>query len=150
MFIHKPRIHMQPMRCISRACAEFNKVKYLPFKNKRLLKDADPNCQVCKSMFKPCSIIHLLMLDENGPVQGSVESSPGSFCEHPIKRWNFYCKVARENFKENNVDNPEYPHFMTVVADAATCYECLEAYCKTLEDPNSDQEKLMGYFNSKE
>ena len=141
---------MQPVRCTSRACKNHKQAMYLPFKNKRLLKDADPTCQICHSDYIPLSIIHLLYLDEDGPVHGSIETTPGNFAPHPIKRWNFHCECARDNYKENNTDNPNYPHFFTAAPVAATCYECLEDFCKTLENPDRDQEKLMEYFNSKE
>ena len=148
--IHTPEIRMFPLRCNTRGCQEFKKTVYLPFSEKggrwMKLEEASEKCIRCEQMYSLLQVQHLVIPDENGQIYGSLETSPGLFSEHPIKRWEFVCDNAKRGFSEQK-ESIDYPHVFTTVPSVANCYDCLEVFSKLEEE---EQNKLMAYFQTKE
>ena len=148
--IHTIPIRMFPLRCKSKGCPEFRKTVYLPFSERqgrwRKLEEASETCVGCEQIYAISCVNHLVIPDENGQIHGSLETTPGEFIEHPIKRWEFVCENAKRGYAEQ-VDSIDYPHFFTTVPPVANCYDCVEGFSKIDKE---EQNKLMAYFHSKE
>ena len=149
--IHKKEVRLFPVVCKNKGCPTYDETKYLPFSERNmkwhLLPEAAYECQTCDITYNLCQIIHLVLPDENGQIQGYLETSKGSFVDHPIKRWEFACEHAQLSFRDQSKDSVDYPESFTTVPTAATCYRCLEVFEESNKEKNT---KLMAYFNSKE
>lgn len=149
--IHTKEIRLFPVVCKNRECPDFKQTKYLPFSERNmkwyLLPEATDQCQRCKNTYQLCEITHLALPNEDGQIHGSLEMSPGSFVEHPIKRWEFACEEAKRSFEEQSEDSIDFPKHFTTVPNVTTCYQCLETFAKLDKEENT---KLMTYFKSKE
>ena len=148
--IHKPTIRLFPVLCKNNKCTE-KATKYLPFKMTgskwRLTSGATDTCQKCEQVYRLLEITHLVIPDEDGSVHGSLETRPGTFIQHPVKRWEFACEHAGEAYLAGQKDNFDYPHSFTVLPESTTCYECLE---KAAEVDGEELQKRMDYFRTKE
>jgi len=148
--IHTTLIRMFPLQCRNKSCSGFRKTVYLPFSERggrwKKLREASETCTICDEIYSLCTVNHLLIPDENGQIHGSLETSPGQFIEHPIKRWEFACENAKRGYAEQE-DSIDYPRFFTPVPSVANCYDCMEIFSKLDEE---EQNKLMAYFRSKE
>jgi hypothetical protein len=151
MKIHKPISKLIPVQCRNPRCNENMITKYLPHKLEdrtwKLEVGASNLCQKCQKMYTPITIVHLVLPNENGAIYGSLETSPGSFQEHPIKRWEIACEKGRDAYEAGDREDIEYPHMFTVVPSQASCYECLERLANTDQE---ELDRLMDYFKSKE
>jgi|14_taG_2_1085336.scaffolds.fasta_scaffold02117_4 hypothetical protein len=149
--IHKPEVRLFPVLCRNGGCSERNSLKFLPFKDTaggwKRERIASDKCEKCGEFLRTLDLVHLLIPNENGSVHGSLETSPGSFTEHPIKRWEFACERSMEAYNSSSEEDLDYPRSMTVVPTATTCYECLE---RLTDLEGEEMDKRMAYFKTKE
>jgi len=102
---------MIPVKCESAPCKS-SLATYRSTYYANSLADACPSCGL-SGFLVPCAIIHHLVEDRYGPIQGQDG-----------KRYNFGCESARRGYRSHWKD-PRYPRHYTPIISAVSCTDCL-------------------------
>lgn len=121
-----------PVRCFSDLC-----LRSLSSQLYQYLDPKEQTCPLCNcsGSLKPLVVIHLLVEDQKGIIQGSTMYGK------PKRRYAFACGDANKAMRSYPAHHKDFPRHYTNDPASVTCLDCLQEYGESLTGSMFDVHK---------